>query len=188
MSRTNKAFRNSAWINFWGNEYFLPRLPTFLATHYIPICPLCTSLILVPVLALNESHVRSSKAMIENWMRILKIDILQNQTKLRVGNFLRKTWEGLEGRIRAFGFAFEPLSFKILKSKRILSKIKDNKLAEEILQRRRKNRTTFLRQIISELLVCLSRRKKMPEEIANILKRLRFYNQWEKILKLIEIL
>ena len=58
-------------------------------------------------------------------MRILKINILQNQTKLRVGDFLRKTREGLEGRIRAFGFAFEPLSSKILKPKSIPSKIKD---------------------------------------------------------------
>ena len=35
---------------FEDNEYFLPRLPTILATHYIPICPLWTSLILDPVL------------------------------------------------------------------------------------------------------------------------------------------
>ena len=49
----------------------------------------------------------------------------------------------MEGRIRAFGFAFEPLSSKILKPKSIPSKIKDNKLAEEIWQRRRKNKTTY---------------------------------------------
>ena len=128
---------------FEDNEYFLPRLPTFLATHYIPICPLWTSLILGPVLVPNESNVRSSNAIVENWMRILKINILQNQTKLRVGDFLRKTREGLEGGIRAFGFAFEPLSSKILKPKSIPSKIKDDKLAEEIWQRRRKNKTTY---------------------------------------------
>ena len=66
------------------------------------MCPLWTSLILGPVLVPNKSHVRSSNAIVENWMRILKINILQNQTKLRVGDFLRKTREGLEGRIRAF--------------------------------------------------------------------------------------
>ena len=62
---------------------------------------------------------------------------------MRVGDFLRKTREELEGRIRAFGFAFEPLSSKILKPKSIPSKIKDNKLAEEIWQWRRKNKTTY---------------------------------------------
>ena len=65
---------------FEDDEYFLPRLPTFLATHYIPICPLWTSLILGPVLVPNKSHVRSSNAIVENWMRIMKIVILQNQT------------------------------------------------------------------------------------------------------------
>ena len=99
-------------------------------------------MILGPVLAPNESNVRSSNAIVENWMRILKINIFQNQTKLRVGDFLR-TREGLEGRIRTFGFAFGPLSSKILKPKSIPSKIKDNKLAEEIWQRRRKNKTTY---------------------------------------------
>ena len=76
-------------------------------------------------------------------MRILKINILQNQTKLRVGDFLRKTREGLEGRIRAFGFAFEPLNSKILKPNSIPSKIKDNTFPEEIWKRRRKNKTTY---------------------------------------------
>ena len=90
-------------------------------------------------MAPNESDVRSSNAIVENWMRILKINILQNQTKLRPGDFLRKIREGLEGRIRAFGFAFEPLSSKILKTK-VPRKIKDNKLAEEIWQRRKKNK------------------------------------------------
>ena len=94
-------------------------------------------MILGPVLVPNESNVRSSIAIVENRMRILKINNLQSQTKCMVGDFLRKTREGLEGRIRAFGFAFEPLSSKILKPKSIPRKIKDNKLAEEIWQRRR---------------------------------------------------
>ena len=133
-----------------NDNYFLPRLPTFLATHYIPICPLWTSLILGPVMAPNESDVRSSNAIVENWMRILKINILQNQTKLRPGDFLRKIREGLEGRIRAFGFAFEPLSSKILKTK-VPRKIKDNKLAEEIWQRRKKNKTTYFMTTNSQM-------------------------------------
>ena len=76
-------------------------------------------------------------------MRILKINILQNLTKLRPGDFLRKIREGLEGRIRAFGFAFEPLSSKILTEKKVPRKIKDNKLTEEIWQRRKKTNYIF---------------------------------------------
>ena len=79
----------------------------------------------------NGSDVRYSNAVAENWMKILKINILQNQTKLRPGDFQRKIRQGLNGRIRAFDFAFEPLSSKILKT----NKSKDNKICRRELEK-----------------------------------------------------
>ena len=126
-----------------NDNFFLPQLPNFLVTHYMPICPLWTSSILGPVMVPNGSDVRYSNAVAENWMRILKINILQNQTKLRPGDFLRKIRQGLNGRIRAFDFAFEPLSSKILKINKISRKSKDNKFAEENWQRRKESKTKY---------------------------------------------
>ena len=91
----------------------------------------------------NGSDVRYSNAVAENWMRILKINILQNQTNLRPGDFLRKIRQGLNGRIRAFDFAFEPLSSKILKTNKISRKSKDNKFAEENWKRRKESKTKY---------------------------------------------
>ena len=59
-----------------NDNYLLPRLLTFIGTHYMPICPLWTSLILGPVIVPNGSDVRYSNAIAENWMRIIKINIL----------------------------------------------------------------------------------------------------------------
>ena len=55
------------------NIHFLPSLPTFLATHYIPICPLRSGIILGPSLFPNNARVTSTNAVAENWTRIVKL-------------------------------------------------------------------------------------------------------------------
>ena len=92
------------------NNYYFPDLPSFLVTHYMPVCTLWSGLILGPSLHPGQYHVTSTNAIVENWMRIVKITILQKQCKLRPGDFIRKLREGIVGRIKAFEFAFNPLS------------------------------------------------------------------------------
>ena len=45
----------------------------------------------------------------------MKISILQNETKLRPGDFIRKVREGISGRIKAYNFAFLPISNKVFR-------------------------------------------------------------------------
>ena len=126
-----------------NKDYYLPALPNFLVNHYMPICPIWSSLILGPVISPGEFNVRYSNAIAENWMRIIKSNILNNETKLRPGDFLRKMREGLEGRIRAFNFAFEPLSYKVFKRTKDFCTFQDTTLVEEIWQKRKKKCTYF---------------------------------------------
>ena len=77
--------------------YFLPKLPIFLSTHYMPICPLWTGLILCR-LSTSEQNLMSkySNAIIENWMRILKKKILGNEIKMTLADFIRKFTKGFK--------------------------------------------------------------------------------------------
>ena len=83
-----------------------------------------------------------TNAIAENWMRIVKITILKNESKLRAGDFIRKLREGIVGRIKAFCFAFEPLSARVIKREKT-KKIKSDDQIEEIWERRKKKRSYF---------------------------------------------
>ena len=98
-----------------NSRYFLPNLPEYLATHYMPICPLWTGLIIGPTLFPWKVNVTFTNSIVENWMKIVKYNILKNDTKLRPGDFIRRFYEGISGRIKAFDFAFLPISNKLLK-------------------------------------------------------------------------
>ena len=128
-----------------SETYFLPDLPTFLVTYYMPICLLWSSLILGPVISPGEANVRHSNAIVESWMKIVKANILNGETKLKAGDFLRKMREDLEGRISAFTFAFKPLSCKIFKKR----KDQDTSLVEETWQKRKGNKRTYFKKRIS---------------------------------------
>ena len=65
-------------------------------------------------------------------MKIVKANILNGETKLRAGDFLRKMREGLEGRISAFTFASL-----------------DTSLVEETWQKRKGNKRTYFKKSIS---------------------------------------
>ena len=81
-----------------NKDCYLPALPNLFVNHYMPICPIWTSLILGPVISPGEVNVRYNNAIAENWMKVIKSNILNNETKHRLGDFLRKMREGLEGR------------------------------------------------------------------------------------------
>ena len=91
----------------------------------------------------GEINVRHSNAIVENWMRILKSNILSNENKLRPGDFLRKLRGGLEGRINAFKFGFEPMSKKVFKRTKDGCTFQDTTLVEEIWQKRTKKKNTY---------------------------------------------
>ena len=127
-----------------NNELYLPDLPDFLATHYMPISPLWTGLMLGPILYPGKVDVTFTNSIAENWMRIVKISILQNETKLRPGDFIRKVREGISGRIKAFDFAFLPISNKLIK--RIKVENNDNTQVEEIWKRGKRSKRSYFRK------------------------------------------
>ena len=122
--------------------YYLPSLPEFLTTHYMPICPLWTGLIIGPALFPGKVNVTFTNSIAENWMRIVKKNILKDETKLRPGDFIRRMYEGISGRIKAFDFAFLPISSKVLKKTKTKRKINDSQV-EEIWERRKSKRSYF---------------------------------------------
>ena len=129
--------------------YFLPKLPIFLSTHYMPICPLWTGLILCR-LSTSEQNLMSkySNAIIENWMRILEKIFLGNEIKMTPADFIRKVHEGIQGRIKASEFAFYPISSKIIR--RVKNDFTDKSQIEEVWEKRkRKKKSYFNRYNIS---------------------------------------
>ena len=63
----------------------------------------------------GKLDVTSTNSIVENWMKIVKHNILKDEIKLRPGDFIRKIYEGISGRIKAVDFAFLPISTKVLK-------------------------------------------------------------------------
>ena len=122
-----------------NNIFFHPKWPEFLTTHYMPICPLWTGTVLVRVLPSWQKDNRYSNAIIENWMRIVKKNILANEVKLRPADFIRKLREGIFARQKAFEFGFLPISSNIFKRARC----KDTNLMEEVWKRRKTSKRSY---------------------------------------------
>ena len=79
----------------------------------MPICPLWTGFILAMFLPQLRTICRCSNAIVENWMKVVKHNILTKEVKLRPADFIRKIREGIHGRVNTFDFAFNPISGKI---------------------------------------------------------------------------
>ena len=52
--------------------YYCPKLPEFLATNYMPICPLWTSLIIGPSKFPGKVNATFTNSVAVNWMKLLK--------------------------------------------------------------------------------------------------------------------
>ena len=67
-----------------------------------------------------------------NWMKIVNIvkRIYYKLKKLRPGDFIRKLYEGISGRIKAFNFAFLPISCKVLKRPKLEKSSNDTQIEE----------------------------------------------------------
>ena len=123
-----------------NNTYYCSNLPEFLATNYMSICPLWTGLIIGPSKFPEEVNATFTNSVAENWMRIVKNNILNEESKLRPGDFIRRMYEGISGRIKAFDFAFLPINCKVIKRTKFENNnIIDDSQIEEIWERRKKS-------------------------------------------------
>ena len=118
---TTQALINQLEIQHVGssklrdNVFFLPKLPIFLVTYYMPICPLWTGFILAMFLPEQRTICRCSNAIVENWMKVAKHNILTKEVKIRPAD-IRKI--RIHGRVNAFDFAFNPIGANIQCRKR----------------------------------------------------------------------
>ena len=78
-------------------------------------------------------------------MRVIKNNILSNAVKLRPVDFIRKVHQGIQGRQKAFEFAFEPICSRILKQHKIINSSKDKGLVEEVWQRRKNPKRSYFK-------------------------------------------
>ena len=108
----------------------------------MPICPLWTGLIIGPSKFPGKVNVTFTNSIVENWMRIVKKNNLKEESKLRPGDFIRKMYEGICGRIKVFELAFLPISCKVIKKTKITNKIDDTQI-EEIWGKSKKKRGYF---------------------------------------------
>ena len=154
-------------------RYFLPNLPEYLVTHYMPICPLWTGMIIGATLFPGKLDVTFTNSIVENWMKIVKHNILKDEIKLRPGDFIRKIYEGISGRIKAFDFAFLPISTKVLKRTKLKME-SDNTQIEEIWERR-KRKPSYFKTKFSEI---NTKQKKLtkPEQKKKIRRGRKFKN------------
>ena len=100
-----------------ANPYYYPDLIGYLLTYYLPILPLWSGIILGPhrMSVDGKKYSHYSNAIAENWMRIVKIDILNSKCNLRPGDFIRTIYPAINSRISAFKFGLHPRAGKIFK-------------------------------------------------------------------------
>ena len=119
-----------------------PDLPEYLVTHYMPICPLWTGMIIGPTLFPGKLVVTFTNSIVESWVKIVMHNISKQEVKLRPGDFIRNFFEGISGRINAFKVAFLPISSKVLKITK-LERESDSTQIEEIWGRSKRKRSYF---------------------------------------------
>ena len=102
-----------------ANPYHYPDLIGYLLTYYLPILPLWSGIILGPhrMSVDGKKYSHYSNAIAENWMRIVKIDILNSKCNLRPGDFIRTIYPAINSRISAFKFGLHPFAHHKLTGK-----------------------------------------------------------------------
>ncbi|CAC5394834.1 unnamed protein product [Mytilus coruscus] len=83
--------------NEQSNPYYLPPALFYIET-YMPIIPLWSGI----VVSVTEGITRDSNCHVENWFKIMKKDTLQGKKRLAPGNFVRRIYKVLKGRIKGF--------------------------------------------------------------------------------------
>lgn len=78
------------------NKYYSPDVVTYLLNTYMCILPLWTGIML------DGGVTHDTNSCVENWMKILKSDILRRKTRLTPSNFIINVRSNLKGRIREY--------------------------------------------------------------------------------------
>ena len=117
-----------------------PQIVEFLLTYYMPLLPLWSGIILCT----NNSsdNATDSNAIVENWFRIVKHSILNSETGIRAGDFIRTVYNNIDDRIAAFKFAFTPLAHEVFKPKKRL-RVEN----EEEWSRSKKSKFSYIKPI-----------------------------------------
>ena len=111
-----------------------------MLTYYLPILPLWSGIILgLKRISVGSNYAHCSNAVVENWMRIVKLNILGSETNLRPGDLIKKLYPGIVSRIRAFRFAFHPRANKVFKGHK---RLRDNSEEQSIEEWSRRSKQT----------------------------------------------
>ena len=128
------------------NCNYYPSIIDKIMKEYLPLVPLWSGLMLGDLSRHNKDNadcieqpemLRESNACVENWFRIVKINILNKQTKLRAGTFMRKLHTALKGRL----VSFENDGIKTRKRRNTKRKVNNIELSEEMWQKKTKKDT-----------------------------------------------
>ncbi|KAI6648693.1 hypothetical protein LOD99_7919 [Oopsacas minuta] len=139
------AINNNHTKTFDSNPCYYPSLIEYILTYYLPILPLWSGIILGPhSLSVGNNYSYYSNAIVENWMRIVKLDILNSKSNLRPGDFIRVLYPGITSRISAFNFTFHPRADKFFKGRKRIRDISEEKCNEE-WSRKKKQHCGYLK-------------------------------------------
>ena len=117
---------------FDSNICYHPDIIEYLLTFYLPILPLWSEIILGPKsISVGNNYSHYSNATVENWMRILKLDILRSKTNLRPGDLIKILYPSIESRISAFNFAFHLIATKVFKNLKRPRDVSEEHCSEE---------------------------------------------------------
>ena len=83
----------------------------------MPICPFWTGLIIGPALFPGKVNVTFTNSIVKIGCELLK-EYFKRRNKIKIRDFIRRMYEGILGRIKAFYFAFARISSKVLKKKK----------------------------------------------------------------------
>ena len=132
-----------------SNPCYNPEIIEYLLTYYLPILPLWSGIILGNrniESRYNMTHY--SNAIVENWMRIIKLDILHSKTNLRPVYFIRNLYPDIVSRLSAFKFAFHPRASKVF-NRHKRSRDTSEEYCNEEWDRRKKIFSGYLHSISS---------------------------------------
>ena len=87
----------------------------------------------------GKSCTHYSNALIENWMRIIKLDIFNSKTNIRPGDFIKTLYPNIATRLSAFRFAFHPRARKVFTQHKRPRKSSEEYCSEELSRKSKKH-------------------------------------------------
>ena len=85
--------------------------------------PLWSGIVIGPTSVSDKNNSIFSNAIVENWMRIVKLNILESKTNLMPGDLIKLLYPSILSRLSAFQSTFHPRAKKMFKG---LKRVRDN--------------------------------------------------------------